>query len=902
MDSEFACPHCNHVSRSIRNYGNHCLLHSNEYRRAISCPLGGCRRKFFSYTALKTHIYRDHERRSKNHEKNLALSLHMKLQCKTLLCQHVCDGIKDLLNHLRQHMDDGTKVQCPFNQCSKMFSKKTTFSVHISRYHKYQTVKDLPTEMICSSNSDFFGDMSLSSGDSTTTENDIPIGLCEGTSYEEIQTTDDELFIRNLALFYLKLLSKYLLPSSVIQCIVEEFQNIHSLGFSYCLQKLTTSLKQLDIPEPKIKEIINGIEESDIFSKCNSGPLRSNYSRNKFFKETFNYVQSRCHYLGRNSQNKECTYQYIPVLETLQCLFKDESVFREYILTSDYPDQAHGDCYVSDITDGLVFKSNGLFKSYPKSLRLILYQDAFEICNPLGSSKKKHKILGVYLTLGNFRPHLRSVVDNTLLVLLCKEVDLKHFGHDKIFHDLVEDLKKLENDGIQLHNETVKGTLYCITGDNLGSHGVGGFTENFSTVEHFCRYCTITLTEFLSDPVFVGTQRTVENYNAAIRHLEQEHSVLNNINGIKFNSAFNSLKYYHVCAPGLPPCLGHDIFEGVGDYDLAMILKNLVNVKGWLTYAELNQRINLFPYLGTDAASKPCQVNVSGGRLGGQAAQNWCLIRLLPVIICDVVGTENEDDPVWQLFLLLHDIVEIVCAPKLKDSDIAYLSILIDEYLEDRLSCFPDEKLKPKHHFLKHYPKLILQFGPLIHLWTLRFESKHCYFKRCIRSAQNFKNVCQTMSEKHQLLQSYKQASPYFQHRVEVTKSIPLISDTYNQGIQTAIKMCQIADSAEVSLEVVIKGTHYKKGHYVVLGKSENGLLFGEIQFIILNPCTQVYFLVQEFKSQLSKSLHVYTLLHNSTPTSFQCIESSKLISYVPLNGYKKGKSLFIPLKHTISS
>lgn len=244
-------------------------------------------------------------------------------------------------------------------------------------------------------------------------------------------------------------------------------------------------------------------------------------------------------------------------------------------------------------------------------------------------------------------------MDTTPLVLLCKEVDLKYFGHDKIFHQLVEDVKDLENNG------TVKGTLYCITGDNLGSHGIGGFTENFSTVEHFCRYCTITLTEFLSDPVSIGRQRTAENYNAAIRHLDNEHIGLNNVNGIKFNSAFNGLKYYHVCAPGLPPCLGHDIFEGVGDYDVAMILKHLINVKGWFKYAELNQRIIMFTYVGAYAASKPCQVNVTGNRLGGQATQNWCLIRLLPVIISDVI--KNEDDPVWQLFLLLHDSGNSMC-------------------------------------------------------------------------------------------------------------------------------------------------------------------------------------------------------------------------------------------------
>lgn len=40
------------------------------------------------------------------------------------------------------------------------------------------------------------------------------------------------------------------------------------------------------------------------------------------------------------------------------------------------------------------------------------------------------------------------------------------------------DLKELDENGIVVSNETVKGILYCIAGDNLGSHCIGGFSEN----------------------------------------------------------------------------------------------------------------------------------------------------------------------------------------------------------------------------------------------------------------------------------------------------------------------------------------------------------------------------------------------------------------------------------------
>lgn len=107
----------------------------------------------------------------------------------------------------------------------------------------------------------------------------------------------------------------------------------------------------------------------------------------------------------------------------------------------------------------------------------------------------------------------------------------------------------------------IKGTLYCIAGDNLGSHCIGGFTENFSQSSYFCRYCLITRNEFQSvDPNICGPPRTVEGYSVAVNQLQTENAT---VQGIKFDSVFNSLKNFKVCQPGLPPGLGHDIFEGV---------------------------------------------------------------------------------------------------------------------------------------------------------------------------------------------------------------------------------------------------------------------------------------------------------------------------------------------------
>ena len=75
---------------------------------------------------------------------------------------------------------------------------------------------------------------------------------------------------------------------------------------------------------------------------------------------------------------------------------------------------------------------------------------------------------------------------------------------------------------------------------------------------------------------------------------------------------------------------------------------------------------------------------------------------------------QNPEDDVWQLTLQLKDIVDMICAQKISLSQVTYLDIVIQEYLESRKCLFPEGPLKLKHHFIRHYPELTLKLGPLI--------------------------------------------------------------------------------------------------------------------------------------------------------------------------------------------
>ena len=891
MDKRFSCTFCSHVFRTIKGYADHCRFHRNECNLSIPCPVQTCQRKFSAYCGFRSHIHRDHGNVSSSTRNQVDQDI--TLQCSLVFCKQVCSNLKQLNKHLKGHIDDGSNIKCPYNGCENLFKNKSSFSAHLSRQHQSCSMTQLPTiyEEVDMDISNELHPCDNLHGDDGDADELLSLPVTQETK---------DLYLRNLALFYLKLQSKYLLPASTIQHIMEELQDVHCLGQSFLRHQLILKLQQdADLTGEKIEQIIEDVFQSDMFASCNAGPLRSDYVRKQLYKHMLDYVEPQSFRLGINDSGKECSFQYVPVLESLKCLLQQDSVKKEHLCTMQSASTHDESEYLTDITDGSAFKSNLLFQQHPNSLRLILYQDAFEVCNPIGSSKKKHKLLAVYLTLANFRPHLRSNIDHTLLVLLCKENDFKHFGHVKIFAQLIADLRILENDGIIVDDQVVKGTVCCITGDNLGSHAIGGFTENFSTVAHLCRYCLITFEQFLQEPCHVGTVRTVEKYKSALQQLDQAPDGVKHVEGVKFDSEFNLLSYFHVCQPGLPPCLGHDLFEGIISVDLALFLNHLIKVKHWFTYNDLNRRMAMFKYLGTDANNEPCAVNMQGGKLGGQAAQNWCLLRLLPVIISDKIADPADD--VWQIILLLRDIVEFVCAPQITKADVAFLNVLIEEYLEGRKTLFSNTRMRPKHHYLRHYPSLIMHFGPLVRLWTMRFESKHSYFKRCIRYSPNFKNVCLTLAEKHQLLQAYKCAGSYFPCDIEAKQSVPLFVDTFSENVQVALSNFHFDTASQMCYEITVKGTTYKKGLYVVIGKCDNGgLLFGEVLFLVVAPDSSVYFVVRVHKSVYCDEMHLY-MIQIGEPHSYRCLSEAELLDYYPLVAYKRRNKLLVPLKHAIS-
>ena len=141
---------------------------------------------------------------------------------------------------------------------------------------------------------------------------------------------------------------------------------------------------------------------------------------------------------------------------------------------------------MGDYCDAMKYKESILFQEHPCALQIQLFYDELEVCNPLGSKAKKHKLgkplpvytclvnllacmscnknffhvlltltiitysnknfIGlVYYNLGNLNPKLRSSLKSIHLLCIARYQLITKYGIDEIFAPIVEAIRILES-------------------------------------------------------------------------------------------------------------------------------------------------------------------------------------------------------------------------------------------------------------------------------------------------------------------------------------------------------------------------------------------------------------------------------------------------------------------------
>ncbi|KAJ8682314.1 hypothetical protein QAD02_018106 [Eretmocerus hayati] len=258
---------------------------------------------------------------------------------------------------------------------------------------------------------------------------------------------------------------------------------------------------------------------------------------------------------------------------------------------------------------------------------------------------------------------------------------------------------------------------------------------------------------------------------------------------------------------------------------------------------------------------------------------------------------QNFEDEVWLCTLLMTEIVEIICSPSIHESHVPYLDELICHYLEKRKSLFPSTKLRPKHHYLRHYAALIRLFGPLIKVWAMRFESKHRYFKRLVRILLCFKNVIKTASLKHELYQSYVRLGADMRLTLDIVKTNKFNPGLYHEDIIHAISSSMPLDDVEECSNLIYQGIRYSKGVIMAICQESYQcmIVFGRICLILCNSESDVHFLFEVIESDFIPFLRAYEI---GSRITFECHNLKDLSNYKPMRTYAWKNKLLIKPKY----
>ncbi|KAF7641019.1 hypothetical protein LDENG_00299320, partial [Lucifuga dentata] len=409
--------------------------------------------------------------------------------------------------------------------------------------------------------------------------------------------------------------------------------------------------------------------------------------------------------------------------------------------------------------------------------------------------------------------------------------------------------------------------------------------------EYFCRFCTATQAQIQTHDV--GDEfclRTKASHDCVVEAVVQGCS--QSQFGVQGDCVLRqSLQYFHMVT-GFPPDVLYDLFEGIVPVELALCFEAMINCK-YFTLEYLNRKTVSFPYQHTDKVDRPQPIPKTFAvkrMIGGNGHENTMLLRLLPLMTGKNVP---EGDGAWAVLMDLKEVVELVLAPVFTEESIQYLQSKIRDHKQVLQEVFPDYKLRPKHHYLEHYPELIRRFGPLVHLWTMRFEGKHRFFKRVVHDTQNFKNVLKTVATRYQHMVAYHLSAPLvFKPHQQISNVSSMMTSVLPEKIaKQYIEQNTDSNIIYSTSAVVIDGTDYDVGMFVSVGQ-EGGLpQFSKIEQILLVN-NNVVFLCREHKSWYIEHLRCYELV----PGNLAVHTISELNDNPPISAYNlEGRLLLTP-------
>lgn len=470
----------------------------------------------------------------------------------------------------------------------------------------------------------------------------------------------------------------------------------------------------------------------------------------------------------------QSTFQFVSIIGTLQTMFKSKEFCDMYFQYNSNNRHKCTDGTYSDYCCGSTFKAD-FFERNTNSLKIQLYCDEFELCNPLQSKAGVHKVLGVYFSIRNLPAEFRSRLNNIYLVCLVNSNDLKTktTDYNNVWRPIVRELQYLEQIGLNVFGECIKGTLSDISTDNYGGNESLGFVSSFAAA-YYCRFCMLSKKDCQCTSIYdPNTRRTKTDYENQLQIVENSEKVVYaETKGVKYYCVLNDLENFHVIDN--PTCdITHDHNEGSIPYLLKYFFESCTKLKCFEA-DHLNFMFQFHEYGWLNRKNIPSQIHLDKRSLGQNATQSICLFRNLPFVLFRFKDVP-ELAQIWKCIQLLLKFLVIVYSHELSEQDLVELESIANQFLDKFLQC-TGLNLTPKLHFMLHYAVIIRMIGPLVYLCTIRYEAKHQTFKRIMKKTNNFRNINRTLALKHQQQMCAQEFS--IRNEIEHTKEKPVDSET----------------------------------------------------------------------------------------------------------------------------
>lgn len=679
----------------------------------------------------------------------------MNIQC--FICNFKTDTIQLYIKHLKvvhcYKEKNEIPIQCGFNQCEKLFSSGNGLKSHMEQCSSKELnekninpeLEVIEDENIISCDLNERPVINSTSIESTSIASLTPQTVDDGPLIPSSITTFLNSFIMQLNLMMITnttlnfVLRNVKLLLEQVLLFVRTYISDHTDDMTLCLENLTNISVTL----------------SEIVSK-----VESQYSRRKYVFKTVpepkeillnvSHQERKWNPLSKMffPVNKNNTFMYISLLDTLKYLLSTPIVQNNLKIRKSSLN------VIANLEDSRVYKSCKLYSTEENVvLQIQIYYDDFETVNPLGSKIGIHKLGGIYFTIRNLETHLNTKLHHIHLLSLFYAEDLKNVSFNCFLKPIIDDLKILETDGINVEVngqiKCFKGILVGISADNLGANSICGFIQSFS-VDYFCKICLAQYDDiqnmFTEDK---NIRRTIESYNNHLQQIQMSTDPKKiHAFGIKEKCLFNELENFHIITNPTVDVM-HDFLEGVVPYELNLFFKFLLS-KPKVTLESLNNKIQSFNFGYLERKNFPSSINLEKG-IGQRAAQTWCLTPHVPLIFYDFFeSSDSKTKEYCNLIRLLIKCMRICLSPKIDVKEINELPSIISQHHSLFKRLFPNLRLKPKHHNMIHYPQIIKDMGPLVHFWCMRYEAKHNVFKTMAQTHKNYRNICKMLCYKHQ--------------------------------------------------------------------------------------------------------------------------------------------------------